>query len=287
MARSCFYRLLVAATLCLPAVAWSADDAQHLQITAALQAGFISVPNTPTLTLLHRTDSPQRRPSDPTLIFFEGDGAPWTAFGTLPPRDPTPHQSIGLDLALSTARRSRFNVIYVARPCQFESKARLQACSQTQWTQDRYSNEQRALLLSSTTRALQFAATAKNPQPLVTLIGHSGGGLMAIRIAASFSQTGYPVAQVITLASPIDPVIWAKNHQFSALNLDSYYQDLGRVQASGLAEHYIGENDKLVTAKDVGKNIITSVPDTGHASGWLPYWNQTLLTKLMAQLRNE
>ena len=284
------FRTLLVLTLCISSApaTWSADYDRHPQIDLALKAGFVNVPNTPTRSLLRTSDEPKSWGAQQVVVFFEGDGAQWTGFGTVPPRDPTPRQSVALDLALSTARKSQLHVMYVARPCQFDTRAVPPTCNEIQWTEKRYSKEQLKLLLSSTETALKLISPDMANTPPLALVGHSGGGLMSIRAAAAFIRKGYRIHQVTTLASPIDPIRWSHNHRFSPLDLDSYYEDLDLVRASGLTKHYLGENDKLVTIDDVNiHNEFEAVPGVGHATGWLAYWQKTLLKRLIARNINE
>ena len=134
---------------CASAELQELDASKHRQAKALLSLGFINLTDTPTLTLTrNKTRGAREKTVAPDVFaFIEGDGAPWSLFGTRPPSDPTQRSSIALDLARTTAIKSPASVLYVARPCQFLASATFTKCATEAWESKRYSNEQPTLIL--------------------------------------------------------------------------------------------------------------------------------------------
>ena len=262
------------------------DASKHPQVKALLSLGFINLTGAPTLTLNKTKGSREKTVGPDVFVFIEGDGAPWTLFGTTPPNDPTPRRSLALDLARTTALKSPASVLYVARPCQFQAPTMFIKCATEVWASKRYGNEQLALLLSSTEQGLMSLEKKIKPKLRLSLVGHSGGGVRAIRVGAELIRRGYEVVRVVTLASPIDPVTWSANHRFSTLHVDTYYNDMDLIAQSQVATHYVGKNDRLVVLGDTSERYkynpkeITEVAGVEHVAGWQEYWNTVILDEI-------
>ena len=278
---------------CASAELQELDASKHRQAKALLSLGFINLTDTPTLTLTltrNKTRGAREKTVAPDVfVFIEGDGAPWSLFGTRPPSDPTPRRSIALDLARTTAIKSPASVLYVARPCQFLAAATFTKCATEAWASKRYSNEQLALLLSSTEQGLKSLGKNTLPSLRIILVGHSGGGVMAIRVGAALIRGGHDVVGVVTLASPIDPITWSENHRFSALDVDTYYNDMDLLAQGQVASHYVGKNDKLVGLADTRERYrdtpkkISEVAGVEHVAGWLEYWEHVIFDEISDQ----
>ena len=269
---------------CASAELQVADASKHPQVKALLSLGFINLTGAPTLTLKKTRGAREKAVGPDVFVFIEGDGAAWTLFGTPPPRDPTPRGSVALGLVRTTAIKSPASVLYVARPCQFLASSTFTKCATEAWASKRYSNEQLALLLSSTDQGLKSLEKKMLPRLRIILVGHSGGGVMAIRVGAELIRRGHEVVGVVTLASPIDPITWSENHRFSTLDVDTYYNDMDLLAQSQVATHYVGKNDRLVVLADTRDRYrytpkeITEVAGVGHVAGWLEYWEHVILS---------
>ena len=140
----------------------------------------------------------QQAPSTDSVlwhVYIEGDGRPVTENGH-PSRDPTPHQLVLLPVMAKDPEPA----IYLGRPCYFATGD--QRCNPADWTLERYSN----VTVDSLKRAL---LTQIHPQDGVVLIGHSGGGTLAMLLAPRLPMT----RAVITLAGNLDVGAWvAANH---------------------------------------------------------------------------
>ncbi len=140
--------------------------------------------------------------SSPVHVYLEGDGLPWIT-RTRIARDPTPRTP----LALQLMSHDPGPALYIGRPC-YQGLAESPGCSPWLWTQGRYSEE----VVRSMTAALQRALGHGSDRE-VTLIGYSGGGVLAMLIAARMEQ----VRGVITIAANLDVTAWADHHGYSRL----------------------------------------------------------------------
>jgi pimeloyl-ACP methyl ester carboxylesterase len=138
----------------------------------------------------------------PLAIFIEGDGVPWHG-GVEPSVDPT----TGNPLALKLLAQTPAPAAYVSRPCYQEMTG--PRCTPERWTMQRYSEE----IVSSMTEAVRTAARQANAQQ-VTLVGYSGGGVLAVLIAERLDN----VAAVITVGANLDTDAWTRQHGYLPLS---------------------------------------------------------------------
>jgi hypothetical protein len=138
----------------------------------------------------------------PLAIFIEGDGVPWHD-GMEPSLDPT----TGNPLALKLLAQTPAPAAYVSRPCYQEMTG--PRCTPERWTMQRYSEE----IVSSMTEAVRTAAQHANAQK-VTLVGYSGGGVLAVLIAERLDN----VAAVITVGANLDTDAWTRHHGYLPLS---------------------------------------------------------------------
>ena len=138
----------------------------------------------------------------PLLVFLEGDGIPWRA-GIVPNVDPTTHDPLALELLI----RSPAPAAYVTRPCY--QGLRSANCTPERWTGGRYSADIVASMAASV-REAQRRSGARD----VTLIGYSGGGVLAVLIAERLER----VQAVVTLAANLDTDAWTTHHGYLPLS---------------------------------------------------------------------
>ena len=124
----------------------------------------------PVLALLR-----SRAATETLTVYLEGDGAAWPSHWQ-PPRDPTPVRALVLDMA---ALDNSSQVAYLARPCQYLEAVALAACPVELWTHRRFS-EPAIAVLDAALSALKRASGASR----LRLVGYSGGGVMALALAA-------------------------------------------------------------------------------------------------------
>jgi hypothetical protein len=135
-------------------------------------------------------------------VYLEGDGLPWVTRARVA-RDPTPRNP----LALRLMARDPAPSLYLGRPC-YHGLADSPNCSPWLWTHGRYSEK----VVRSMTAALRRALAPEAGRELV-LIGYSGGGVLAMLIAARLEQ----VTGVVTIAADLDINAWADYHGYSRL----------------------------------------------------------------------
>lgn len=204
-------------------------------------------------------------------VYLEGDGHAVDVFGQ-PSADPTPPAPILLP-ALGVDPSP---ALYLGRPCYFDVQD--EPCNPARWTLERYSAE--------TVESLRVAAsTFIPPQDAIILIGHSGGGTLAMLLAARLPRT----CAVITLAGNLDVGAWIKANDFTPLpdSLDPATQPPLPQQIHQW--HFAGADDKVILPSWIAavsarqpQSHFAELPDTDHITPW----QQHLLNSLKS-LQNQ
>ncbi|MEP1473080.1 MAG: hypothetical protein ABJK20_02890 [Halieaceae bacterium] len=129
-------------------------------------------------------------------IYIDGDGQPWHA--DRPAENPTGSGKLTLNLMLADPQAS----IFLARPCYYLQEMPAN-CSPDLWTSARYSQR----IVSAMTEAV---SKLQEEQALktITLIGYSGGGTLALLVAARLEIP----TTVITVAANLDTAAWTAFH---------------------------------------------------------------------------
>ncbi|MFO1368376.1 MAG: alpha/beta fold hydrolase [Marinagarivorans sp.] len=214
-------------------------------------------------------------PSTELHIYLENDGA---AF--LSPTQVAANPSLRAQLlVLHLMQLDRNPSLYITRPCYgFAFDALPASCTPGYWTQARYSAE----VVQALSQAIDHAKQKLNQTntPLV-LIGHSGGGSLALLIA----HTRQDVRKVITLAGNLDTDAWAEFHGYNPLaqSLNPIKQPL--LPPSVARWHFAGEQDRVVPpplinaacAQDPAAHCVL-VPLATHTEGWQAQWPSLLET---------
>jgi len=217
-----------------------------------------------TLTTFSRITNPDL----PLHVYIEGDGRAWIDRSQVS-TDPTPLKAIGLALA---AADDWPNVVYIARPCQFRDLSKEQ-CSSSYWTNKRFSRE----VIVATGQALDYFVRQVNVKSL-ELIGYSGGGAIAVLLAAERND----VISLRTVAGNLDHDAVNQYHGVSqmpeSLNPINVAEKLKWLPQ----RHFVGANDKIVpsfiTEKFIQKSgsicsDVTYVKSTSHETGWVGRWH--------------
>lgn len=164
-------------------------------------------------------------------VYLEGDGSPWKyRVVTMP--DPTPREPLALRLmAKDTAAAA-----YVGRPC-YNGTAEDKGCDPTMWTSARYS----VTVVRSMTAVIKKLIDQHGFNE-VKLIGHSGGGALAVLIAPKIKE----VTHVVTIAGNLNTDAWTSHHGYSPL-----YTSLNPALQSDLPTrikqwHLVGGRDQVV-----------------------------------------
>lgn len=165
-------------------------------------------------------------------IYIEGDGRAWQSRDNIS-SNPTPSDPVGFKLALNAEKSNR---VYLARPCQYTPIHDQKKCTPKLWTQHRFSYD----VIKAMNEAISIIALDYQPTSL-TLIGYSGGGVIATLLANSRDDVG----QLITIAAPLDHDAWTNYHQVSPLEDSINPAELSKVKCIPQT-HYFGTNDEIV-----------------------------------------
>ena len=196
------------------------------------------------------------------VVFIEGDGQPWLR----PDRiafEPTPEEPLLLSWFLSVD----FPAVYLGRPCYFALQD--DQCSAYWYTHGRYSER----VVSSLVQVLKKHVTNRN----IILVGHSGGGTLAMLMAEKLPN----VEAVVTIAANLQVNKWAEYHNYSKLQgsldpnlrkpLPAYIQQLHLY--SPFDEVIRSEWIKAFSEKQAN-SVLVELPVDGHNLAWLPFYSE-------------
>ena len=215
-------------------------------------------------------------PCESIRIYIEGDGRAWETRSRLSD-DPTPSDPIALGLA---AVDSFDRVAYVARPGQFPAPDSAE-CDPTYWSARRFAPE----VVESFDKAIDILkkrSGAKN----VELIGYSGGGAIAVLVAARRSD----ISSLRTVAGNLNPKALCSYHHVSQLDGSMDPLDAAQKVANIPQRHFVGSKDRTVPSSmaesfvkkegDTNCESITIVDGVTHNGGWHERWKELLSISL-------
>ena len=241
------------------------DTAQRL----AFSANFSSIIlNTSTFKL--QGFAKIEKPGEPLEVFIEGDGLAYVSRSS-PSRNPTPIDPISLRLATIS---SKPNILYIARPCQYVELNSQKNCGVKIWTTSRFTED----VINAVNQAIDFGLKRAQAS-IVHLVGYSGGGAVAVLVAARRQNVG----SIRTLAGYLDHKTLNRVKKVTPL-----YGSLDPMEKayllSHIPQHHIsGSNDKIIPkwvaqgfAKAVGntKCATAKIANTTHTDGWLELWKK-------------
>ncbi|WP_338525845.1 alpha/beta hydrolase [Pseudomonas batumici] len=210
------------------------------------------------------------RPDLPLTLYIEGDGKAW-ATRSQPSADPTPHKALGLALAASDPAA---NVAYLARPCQFTPAPDNPRCDVTYWTDKRFAEE---VVVAMNQAVTHYVAVGQQ----VNLVGYSGGGALAVLIAAR----RHDVASIRTVAGNLDHAEVNRLHRVTPMPASLNAIDVARQVASIPQIHFSGADDSVVPPSIAQRFVEASgarcatlyvVPGMTHESEWAQRWPELL-----------
>lgn len=201
-------------------------------------------------------------------VYLEGDGLPWI-LRYWRSRDPTPRQA----LMMSLMRLDRDAAIYVGRPC-YNGLAKTRGCSVKKWTGGRYGPD----IVGSMREAI-FEEIRRTGATRIRLLGHSGGGALAMLLAEGLPQA----SAVVTLAGNLNVDGWTRLHGYTPL-----YSSLDPLRQAPLDPairqiHLLGQQDSKIPPVLVEGWIRQQPSATGivlsgfdHGCCWADIWPKVL-----------
>jgi len=213
----------------------------------------------------------------PLRIYIEGDGKPFINRTTIA-HDPTPRY--GPVRALWELDFG--NALYIGRPC-YLGLANLAECNAGMWTSGRYNR----LIVESMQAVVERYS---NGRPAV-LIGHSGGGTLAMLVASRMSaepgrddsEQSAGITAVVTLSGNLDVTGWAKLHGYSALHQSDSPADSLPLAAHIMQLHIIAGRDSKIPpyltrnlANRLPSGSICEVAAYDHNCCWSHRWEKFL-----------
>ncbi|MGE4658394.1 MAG: alpha/beta hydrolase [Gammaproteobacteria bacterium] len=209
--------------------------------------------------------------SEEVTVYIEGDGFAYSTLSEIS-TNPTPLNPTGLKLATLDGGES---VIYLARPCQYVDLEAERFCSNKYWSSHRFSEE----VISAYEQALDKIKNIVGATSF-HLVGYSGGGAVAVLIAANRAD----IVSVRTVAGYLDHV--ALNERMGVSALTGSLDPMRVAMAlKGIPQiHYAGANDKVIPPWVVEKFVAAvddpkcvrflSLDRVGHERGWSKHWEK-------------
>jgi hypothetical protein len=202
----------------------------------------------------------------PTVrVYLDGDGTPWV--GGYPAADPTPRDPLVLDLVALDPGPA----VYLGRPC-YHGLDRDPPCAPALWTSARYSESVVASLAAAARRVLAARGAER-----VVWVGYSGGGALAMLLAARVPET----VGVITLAANLDIDAWADQQRLSRLAGSLNPARQPALPSRIVQRHYLGGRDRAVPV-EVGRRGVAPgaelivLDDFDHRCCWTALWPAVL-----------
>lgn len=199
-------------------------------------------------------------------VYLDGDGTPW--LGGHPSADPTPRDPLVLDLLDLDPGPA----LYLGRPCYHGLGG--ESCAPSLWTSARYSDPVVRSMAVAARHLLETHGAAR-----IVWIGYSGGGALAVLLAARVPET----VGLVTVAANLDTDAWAASQRASPLTASLNPARQPPLPATIFQRHYAGGRDETVPPEvarrglDGGTSLVV-VPDYDHRCCWVALWPTVLAT---------
>jgi dienelactone hydrolase len=201
----------------------------------------------------------------PYVFYIEGDGAAFSGRYKVS-HNPTPRRQMFINLA---AMDDRPNIVYIARPCQYTPMELNPKCKMQYWTDKRMSDD--------SVQAINDVINKINNQHKFSLIGFSGGGGIAVLVAAR----NYMVKDITTIAANLDHVAFTTLHNVTpmigSLNPIEYTEQVKNIPQL----HISGGKDTVIPpfiadkfVQKASSNCVKQkiYEDISHTHGWKRIW---------------
>lgn len=203
-------------------------------------------------------------------LYLDGDGSPWLTRTRVAP-DPTPRNALVLELLA----RDPVSALYLGRPC-YHGEQAAPGCDPWLWSFGRYSEPVIAAIATALDRLIAAESIER-----VTLIGYSGGGVIAWHLAQRVPR----VERLVTVAANLDLEAWTRRHGYAPLQGSLDPAAGPPLRESVRQWHLVGQHDENVPAKvteplrqRLGPAFRRLLIDASHADGWLEHWPDLLNT---------
>lgn len=196
-------------------------------------------------------------------VFIEGDASVKQALRSSPP-DPTPRQLLMLRLM----KQDKAGAILLGRPC-YHGMFTEDNCEIRHLGPERYSAES----VASMTSALQSEMRHSGARQVI-FFGYSGGGALAILMAAQYPGT----AAIVTLAGNLDNTALTAYHKSPPLAGSLDPADLPALPRAVIQLHFFGDRDGNVPVSLAQKTLIRQnalpviLPGIDHECCWQNVW---------------
>lgn len=215
------------------------------------------------------TLSPQQPINDTLRIYIEGDGRAWLK-SNRPSVNPTPVNPLVHRLM---AEDPSPDIAYLAQPCQFQMNDN---CHSELWTFKRYSSQ----VVDNMNQAVSLMKAMGSYQH-IELVGYSGGGTIALLLAAKRED----VVSVRTVAGNLVPHYFNQLHKVTAMPEAINPVTFARQLATVPQLHFVGIDDPVVPlslSKYYKQALVDSAcvqlktVNADHHSGWATQWADLL-----------
>jgi len=200
-------------------------------------------------------------------VYIEGDGTPWLTRYRVS-EDPTPRRPLMLELM----RLDPGPALYLGRPCYF---GLMNHCRAGHWTSDRYAET----VVASMAAALREIRRELGWHGQPVLIGHSGGGALAMLLAPRVPDT----RAVLTLAGNLDIDAWTDLHEYSPLAGSLNPAEAAPLPARIRQLHIVGGEDQSVPPHITRAGLapqqnaeVLRFPGQAHHCCWRELWPSIL-----------
>jgi dienelactone hydrolase len=202
-------------------------------------------------------------------VYIEGDGRPFLQPTTVA-FDPTPRDPLMLRLMALDPSPS----VYLGRPCYF-GLSHDKGCDPSYWTVRRFSPEV-VDSLAVVLRAEEIRAGAHSIQ----LYGHSGGGTLAVLLAARIPN----VTRVVTIGANLDTAAWCSLHGYTPLLGSLNPAELPHSSDRAAVLHLVGSKDtntppelvESAAARAGESGAVRIIPGFTHTCCWEGVWARVL-----------